>query len=595
MPLLKPRDRWHRFVSITFGLVALVTAIQATGSVIHPAVARSPMTTLGCLAAAAVVVCWAPFAGLRRVVRAAVFESRPALFSSAVGFLGTATFSWISIRVFDGVPHLDDSVAALFSAEALLSGRLTLPLPAYPEFFKVFGVLSASDGVPHLAGMYPPGWSLLLMPGVALGAPWLINPLLGGALAVVVTALGSELYDRAVGRVAGILVVSSPLVGVVSATHLSHTSTALLLCLCWWATLRSSRTGLLRYGAMAGAGLGLAVLTRPVTAVILGLIIVLLPLSRPRQLLVQWRSNLVAVSAVAIGVALLLGYQQVTTGDALTPGHRLQLGEHGGMGWVAFSEYIEHTPAKAVEMTIERIRVVDANLLGWPLLASVVVLAPFLLGAAGWREIWLLAPGLALSAFYAGFWYFPGYFPGRYLFAALAPLLILSAVGWKRSSEALQGKAGWRALPAVVLVFGLLFSVVCGRPDYLSRFGRHHGDVETVLPAMVNLYGITDALVFVAATGRWDREWDLENDYYASGFRLNDLDLAGDVVYARSLGEKNALLMAAYPGRSHYLYVFHRDTRRGRLYRIGRDGQGELTYKQVRQRRRSRPAGRDNG
>lgn len=60
--------------------------------------------------------------------------------------------------------------------------------------------------------MYPPGWPALLTPGVWLGAPWLVNPLLGADLAVATGALGRELVDEQTGRVASLLALTSPFV-----------------------------------------------------------------------------------------------------------------------------------------------------------------------------------------------------------------------------------------------------------------------------------------------------------------------------------------------------------------------------------------------
>ncbi len=566
--------------SIVVGLVGLALATYASGGLVHPVVWERPLATAACFVLALVVVASRPLAGARNGLRKAIFESRTWIFALAVGLAGTASSAWLSINLFQRIPRLDDSVAALFSARVFLSGHLTLPMPEYPEFFKVFGVLSAADGVERLAGMYPPGWSLLLAPGVALGVPWLVNPVLGGVLAVTVAALGTELYDRGTGRVAGILVVVSPLLAVISATHLSHTSTAVLCCLSMWATVRLTRTGLMRYAVVAGVSLGLALLTRPATGLAAGLVIALWPLSRPRRLLEQWRLNLIAVSLVGVFVALLLGYQYASTGDPLKSGHRLELGEHRGLGFVQRSGLSAHTPTMALEMTRDRLAILDDILLGWPVLAGLVVLLPFLLGVGRRRELWLLAPSFALLGLYAGFWYFPGYLPGRYLTAGLPGLLILAAGGWRWSSQSLADLPRWRWLPGTVLLSGVAFAIVCARPEYFSRDELHHGDVETLLPAMVELHELDNALVFMG-TGVWRRGFGRRNDYYASGFRLNDLDLKGDVIFARSLRDRDQVLIQAYPDRAHYIYIFDPQKRRARLFKISSDGRGQLTYTRV--------------
>ncbi len=515
-----------------------------------------------------VLVYWPVLSGTRDSVRRLLFDSKPAWFGCVLFGGGLLTFGWLAQDLFQGVPHLGDSVAALFSAELFLSGRLTAPMPAHPEFFRQFGVLSAEHGVDRLAGMYPPGWPLVLAPGVALGATWLVNPILGGALAVATAALGAELYDRPVGRLAGLLVVLSPLLGVFSASHLSHVPTALWLCLGWWATVRIDRTGHPAWGLLAGGALGLALVTRPATAALIGLVVAFLPLSRPHHSLERWRPYLTAIVVVIVFACGLLAYQGATTGDPFTPGHRLVLGPDRGPGFGEYAEGQIHDLQRGLQHTLERVHVVDTTLLGWPVLASAVFLLPFLLGRAGLRELWLIAPYIALLGFFATFWYFPANYPGRYLTSALPPLLIACAATWRTTSDQLAARRGWSAVPTLVVVVGLLFSVLVARPLHLSFFEPHHGDIETVLPAMIADAEVTDALVFVRAEGWSDHHWDRQGDYYGSAFRLNTPDLDGDIVYARDLAPDNGRLIAAYPDRFYYSYVFQRGPKQGRLYRL---------------------------
>ena len=64
------------------------------------------------------------------------------------------------------------------------------------------GVLGARANMNHWMGMYPPGWPLLLTPGVWLGVPWMINPVLGGFLVLMTAALAREWFDARTGRMA---------------------------------------------------------------------------------------------------------------------------------------------------------------------------------------------------------------------------------------------------------------------------------------------------------------------------------------------------------------------------------------------------------
>ena len=62
-----------------------------------------------------------------------------------------------------------------------------MPSPPFREFFDYAHMIN--DGRWYC--QYPPGHSLLLVPGVWLGVPWLVNPILGGLSVYGVFLLGA--------------------------------------------------------------------------------------------------------------------------------------------------------------------------------------------------------------------------------------------------------------------------------------------------------------------------------------------------------------------------------------------------------------------
>src|SRR5262252_7196719 len=74
------------------------------------------------------------------------------------------------------VPTVHDEAAYLLQARIFASGHWTAPAPPLPEFFEQYHVLVT----PVLAGKYPPGHSLVLVPGIWLGAPGLMPIVLAG-------------------------------------------------------------------------------------------------------------------------------------------------------------------------------------------------------------------------------------------------------------------------------------------------------------------------------------------------------------------------------------------------------------------------------
>ena len=102
--------------------------------------------------------------------------------------------SLIAFVTYDYMPHVSDEISQLFQAKIFLSGHLTAPSPPLPEFFTY-----AEDNIivtPKWYSQYPPGFSFLLMIGLWLGSPWVINPLLAALSTVLIFLLCRELFDR---------------------------------------------------------------------------------------------------------------------------------------------------------------------------------------------------------------------------------------------------------------------------------------------------------------------------------------------------------------------------------------------------------------
>ena len=501
----------------------------------------------------------------------------------SVAFLLYAGVAWFR---FKGLPFLDDDTAALFQARIFAAGRLTVPVPEHGQFFSLFGLLGQAHEHPFVCTMYPPGLSLLLLPGVLAGVPWLMIPVTGGLLVAATIALGAELAGERAGRLAGLFMLGSPFIGILSGTHLSHIPTAGLLVVCWLAAARLLRTGLTRHGVMAGAAWGAACLFRPLTALIVGGVIALGVAVQWRRALTAWRGVLAALLLAVAGVGLLAAWQQATVGDALTPGHVIGMRRNGRMGFVRFTDTRAHTPAIAWDHTLARMRAVNDRLLGWPLPALVLVLWPFLIRRARATDLWLLAGWLALLATYAFYWYYEEYWPARYTTAGIPLLLILAARGWDllRSSAGVTGPAARLALPVAraALAAGLAYAVLVAWPWEWKRLGCHPGDLEHVLPRALKAFKIDRGIVVMRYTGRILTRGDAFNDYYAAGFIRNALHMDGPLVFARNQREDNVLLMRDLSRGPFYLYTFHRGThqatldqyvQKGDLWRLKRLGQ----------------------
>ena len=118
--------------------------------------------------------------------------ARPWTFIAAA----TATLAAAAVVVYHRHPLSMDEYAPLFQARAFARGSLwgEVPPQVLPRLVPVRSgefLEAAVDG--RVISSYWPGFALLLTPFAALGLPWLLNPLLGGATLWIVWRLARRL------------------------------------------------------------------------------------------------------------------------------------------------------------------------------------------------------------------------------------------------------------------------------------------------------------------------------------------------------------------------------------------------------------------
>lgn len=132
----------------------------------------------------------------------------------------TALLAAGTLSVYHAHPLSMDEYAPRFQSEAFAAGHLAGRFPPelldwlVPKGFQgVFFKVSAASG--EVASMYWPGLALLMTPFSLVGAPWLLNPLIGGATVLVLHRLGRELFaDDAAAGLAVLLALASPAVTI---------------------------------------------------------------------------------------------------------------------------------------------------------------------------------------------------------------------------------------------------------------------------------------------------------------------------------------------------------------------------------------------
>ncbi len=245
-------------------------------------------------------------------VRSSVLDARwlPAVVGAAVAVL--FGYLWGSLRQ---IPWIADEAAYVLQSAIFARGRWTAPPPPIPEFFEQSYILLR----PVIASKYPPGHSLLLAPGTALGLPALVPVLLTALTGAFLFALARRLVGPWVGLIAVLIWCSAIDVLRYTPTYMSEVTTSTTWMVGWWSLLRWREDRRTRWLVVAAAAVSWCTITRPLTGVAFALpvlAIVLRDLARQGA----WRS---LAAPVAVGLAIL-GVVPIwsarTTGDwRLTP------------------------------------------------------------------------------------------------------------------------------------------------------------------------------------------------------------------------------------------------------------------------------------
>ncbi len=531
------------------------------------------------------------------------------LWAAVCGAVTTLFAAILSTIVFGRIPHVQDSVAQLFQARIFAGGHLWVPSPPMRQAFDYAQMIN--DG--RWYSQYPPGHALLLVPGVWLGIPWLVNPILAGVGVAATVLLARLLFGRDVARIAGVLGALSPFLVIMASEFMSHVSGFAVLTLFLLFVFRTIGVGdsgvahPLRDGAVAGALLALGFLIRPYTAFAVALPVLAYTLWRLLRDRALVRPALLIAAGGAAGVILFGLYNLATTGSATLPGYVKLYGPSHGLGFGKGSWGPPHTLARGLRGTASTLAALNGRLFEWPvssLWPAVLALLPLgLIGRRGAGEAgdlrassggtaatsslgfrWLLASvPLCLLAAYVFYWYRDLCFGPRFVYEALAPLLILSACGLRTTGRALtrivapRARGPVRAAPGIVLgaaLFAFALAVripaLFGVPpeargaapatgprmaSYFQRFSPQFWGVSPQLGRLVRDQGLHHALVFTRFQEPEAGALPVRYLWFGSAFAHEEPDLGrADVVYARDLGPENARVAALFPDRRTYLY-----------------------------------------
>jgi hypothetical protein len=463
---------------------------------------------------------------------------------------------FLSYAVYERHPHIPDEVAYLYQAKYMAAGAISMPAPPDPQAFDVD--LMTNDGT-RWYSLFPPGWPGVLAFGVAIGAFWLVNPILSGINVFLTFALMRRIVSKPSARLIALLLACSPWHLFMGMSLMSHTWTLTCLLVGAIGVQKNREFGSPRWAFLGGLCAGIIVLIRPMDALIAGLALgawIVLP-SRGRM-------NFSGIVAFGLGALLSAGttlpYNTALTGHATEfplmayfeklygpKANALGFGPDRGFGWTGLDPLPGYGPIELVINGVFNFFAVNVELLGWSC-GSLLLLTYCLCHRRLKRlELTMAAFIVGVIALHGLYWFNGGPdFGARYWYLIIVPCLILTASGLERLVRTLDGlhadfpQLGARAVLSAALLcsFATVNFIPWRAIDKYHDYRRMRPDIRT----LARTQGFGRSLVFI----RGERAPD-----YASAAIYNPIDLRADApVYARDVNkDATRLVLEAYRDR----------------------------------------------
>jgi hypothetical protein len=222
-----------------------------------------------------------------------------ALLLAAVA-LALGLLAYISYVVFQAYPLSQDEYSNIYQAYIFSQGRAWLDIDMrFEPLIEQYMILYKD----RLFSKYPPGAAVMLVPGVMLGIPWIINPLISTANVLVLLATLRQLVSPAAAFTAIFLLITNSYFLGYGASYFPQPLSLLMCSIGFWSMLHYMRAPTLRNLALPGIIISLYVFVRPLDAFCLLLASGIALLHRP--LIEQWKKLLVLGILAACGIFLM--------------------------------------------------------------------------------------------------------------------------------------------------------------------------------------------------------------------------------------------------------------------------------------------------
>lgn len=463
----------------------------------------------------------------------------PLVFSVLLGYLER-----------DQLPRIIDSIVQYSHARLLLDGKFSVPGHPMPEFFWLNHTIIGE----RWYSMYSLGHLLFLAAGHFLHAAWLVSPLLCAGSALLTYLITRDHYSPHAARIAGMLAAFCPFWWLMASDYMSHNSALFCVLLFAWAWLRSYKNQSLYYPLIAGIGLGLAVITRPLTAFPIALPFIAHGFWRLRHTPVTKCAGFFISGIISFGFLLWqLYFNRQTTGDWLMFGHTAKYGDAMNLGFgytidthFALGYYGQtHSLAKGIGNMFNNLVGLNGFLFNWPAPSLLFVFLGVLAFRAGWL-LRIIFTSWALLCFAYIFFFYQDWCQGpRYLYEITGFLIIATAVGITRIPATCRA-LGWHASRTTLISNARIFLLLLclgAIPLLIIEYPQSLASCQgsrNWSPAKIDKQIPDNSLVFV------------ERSITPFAIYFPPLD-SNRVIYARNRGKHNQKLMDYYPGRSVFI------------------------------------------
>ena len=455
----------------------------------------------------------------------------------SITFIGTILIAYFALH---GFANSGDEYVYLYQAKTLSEGKLWNEAHPLPDFF-LYSHIPQHEAIS--VGRFPPGWPLILSLPYALNIPplWL-NPVLAGVTLWLFYSFGSRYYGHRVALWALIALAFTSFYLFNSASYFSHNACLLMVIGFIYCLYLRLEKGSFLYALLAGACLGMIVITRYYNAVLLVIPVLI-------YLFYQYRWKAIP-TLIIMGIGslpfliFLFWYNYTITGNGFLP-VTVWADEREGLGFGIKG----HTPIEGVEHFIRRVIL----FLYWSSPGLLLLYFIFIFKKVRDKVQRFFHPEdyylLMLIIGYYFYYHIGGNQYGPRFWFEGTPFLTLFVV-----KKVFDGRARWAwALFAAGLVYGIV------KIPYI--IAREHRVVEERIDIYekVREANLTNAVVFVSSPTGIIRPM-VQMDLTRNGLEYNS-----SVIYAHDLGDRNKELQEFYHERKFYKYVRDPDNVEGKL------------------------------